>query len=81
MYLHVHAHVHALCTSVARVEVLGMSGNIDEEGGELRWQLVLCLLLAWFVIFGALIKGIKSSGKVRTVCVPRAYCVRTACIY
>ena len=31
---------------------------------EIRWQLALCLLLAWIVIFLCLSKGIKSSGKV-----------------
>ncbi|XP_071951275.1 sodium-dependent proline transporter-like isoform X2 [Antedon mediterranea] len=35
-----------------------------EEMGKLRWQLVLCLLLAWVVVCGCIIKGVKSSGKV-----------------
>lgn len=45
-------------------EVLDMSDGIDEGTYEMRWQLVLCLLLAWIVVFFCLIKGIKSSGKV-----------------
>ncbi|CAM1329434.1 Uncharacterised protein g10017 [Pycnogonum litorale] len=32
--------------------------------GQIRWQLVLCLLAAWLVTFLCLIKGIKSSGRV-----------------
>lgn len=31
----------------------------------LRWDLALMLLLAWAIVFLCLIKGIKSSGKVR----------------
>ena len=47
----------------ARHEVLGMSNAIDEGGSDFKWWLVLCLLGAWIVVFFALIKGIKSSGK------------------
>merc|ERR1712004_163610 len=32
--------------------------------GPIHWELVLCLLLAWVIVCLALIKGIKSSGKV-----------------
>ena len=39
-------------------------GNI----GEIKWDITLCLLLSWVVCFGCLVKGIKSSGKVRTKC-------------
>jgi solute carrier family 6 amino acid transporter-like protein 5/7/9/14 len=34
------------------------------ETGTILWQLLLCLLLAWIIIYLCLIKGIKSSGKV-----------------
>ncbi|XP_064645225.1 sodium- and chloride-dependent glycine transporter 2-like [Lineus longissimus] len=43
--------------------VLGQSDGL-ENMGQIRWQLALCLLLAWVVIFLCLVKGIKSSGKV-----------------
>lgn len=33
--------------------------------GPVRMQLALCLLVAWIVVFYSLIKGVKSSGKVR----------------
>jgi solute carrier family 6 amino acid transporter-like protein 5/7/9/14 len=45
-------------------EVLDISEGFDKGGDEFRWSLVLCLLLAWIIIFLCLIKGIKSSGKV-----------------
>ncbi|XP_067650919.1 sodium- and chloride-dependent glycine transporter 1-like [Haliotis asinina] len=43
--------------------VLKMSDGLENMGA-LNWRLSLCLLLAWFVVFGVLIKGIKSLGKV-----------------
>ena len=35
-------------------------GNI----GTIKWDITLCILLSWFIVFGCLAKGIKSSGKV-----------------
>jgi len=35
-------------------------GNI----GPIKWDITLCLLLSWIVVFACLAKGIKSSGKV-----------------
>ncbi|XP_060080599.1 sodium- and chloride-dependent glycine transporter 1-like [Ylistrum balloti] len=35
-----------------------------EDMGEVRWELLICLFLAWIVIFLCLCKGVKSSGKV-----------------
>ncbi|XP_043237831.1 sodium-dependent proline transporter-like [Amphibalanus amphitrite] len=43
--------------------VLSLSSGIDELGS-VQPRLVLSLLFAWLVVGGALIKGIKSSGKV-----------------
>jgi solute carrier family 6 amino acid transporter-like protein 5/7/9/14 len=39
------------------------SDGFDDLGG-VRWQLVLCYLLAYVIVAAALIKGVKSSGKV-----------------
>ena len=36
--------------------------------GEINWQLALCLLLSWIIVFLCLMKGVKSSGKVRHNC-------------
>ena len=41
--------------------------NISEgfhDMGTVRWQIVLCLLLAWSLVCILMIKGIKSSGRV-----------------
>ncbi|KAL1513133.1 hypothetical protein ABEB36_002593 [Hypothenemus hampei] len=35
-----------------------------QEGGNPKWWIVLCLLLAWIVVFFIVMKGIQSSGKV-----------------
>lgn len=43
--------------------VLNISDKI-ENFGNIRWQLALCLLLAWLIVGVCLIKGVKSSGKV-----------------
>jgi len=32
--------------------------------GDIKWDITLCLLLSWMVVFACLVKGIKSSGKV-----------------
>ena len=39
---------------------------LDELGniGEIKWDITLCLLLSWIIVFACLVKGIKSSGKV-----------------
>ncbi|XP_061659018.1 sodium- and chloride-dependent GABA transporter 2-like [Syngnathoides biaculeatus] len=42
--------------------VLKISGSIDEVGS-LRWELVLCLILAWVICYFCIWKGIKSTGK------------------
>ncbi|XP_059162593.1 sodium-dependent proline transporter-like [Physella acuta] len=43
--------------------VLGFSDGIHHFG-QPKWDLALCLLLAWVICFFCLIKGIKSTGKV-----------------
>lgn len=45
------------------VDMLGMSDGIDNIG-TVRWQIALCLLLAWTLTFLALSRGVKSVGKV-----------------
>ena len=50
---------------ICRRVVLDQSDCATCGSDEIRWQLALCLLLAWIVIFLCLSKGIKSSGKVR----------------
>lgn len=43
--------------------VLGINGATWEEFGTPRWQLVLCLLLAWTITYACVVRGVKSSGK------------------
>ena len=33
--------------------------------GSVKWQMALCLLLCWVIVFFCLFKGIKTAGKVR----------------
>ncbi|XP_055703407.1 sodium- and chloride-dependent glycine transporter 1-like [Phlebotomus papatasi] len=44
--------------------VLGIGNATWTNWGYPRWQLVLCLLLAWIIAFFCVIKGIQSAGKV-----------------
>lgn len=46
-----------------RRKVLRLSSGIDEPG-IVKWDLLLCLLLAWIVVYFCIWKGIRSSGKV-----------------
>lgn len=47
-----------------RRRVLGISEGI-EQIGSLRWELVLCLLLAWILCYFCVWKGVRSTGKVQ----------------
>ena len=52
--------------------------GLDAPGdiGDINWQLALCLLLSWIIVFLCLMKGVKSSGKVSSRVTPRgAGCV------
>ena len=44
--------------------MLQQKDNIDDGIGAPEWRLTLCLLLSWILIWGSLIKGVSSSGKV-----------------
>ncbi|XP_026116674.1 sodium- and chloride-dependent GABA transporter 2-like [Carassius auratus] len=43
--------------------VLKITGSVNELGS-LRWELALCLLLAWIICYFCVWKGVKSTGKV-----------------
>uniref|UniRef100_A0AAX7TBL2 Transporter n=1 Tax=Astatotilapia calliptera TaxID=8154 RepID=A0AAX7TBL2_ASTCA len=45
--------------------VLKISDGIEHMGG-MRWELAMCLALAWFICYFCIWKGPKSTGKVRT---------------
>ncbi|XP_074651903.1 sodium- and chloride-dependent taurine transporter-like [Tubulanus polymorphus] len=53
-------------------KVLGISSGIDDIGN-VKWDLALCLLLAWIVVYFCIWKGIKGSGKVMYFTAPSPY--------
>lgn len=46
-------------------QTLDAAPNIEDNGG-FKWWIVLCLLIAWTVVFFIVMKGIQSSGKVKS---------------
>lgn len=46
-----------------RRRVLKISDGIEHMGG-VRWELAMCLALAWFICYFCIWKGPKSTGKV-----------------
>lgn len=48
---------------LCRRRVLKISDGIQHVGS-LRWELALCLLLAWIICYFCIWKGVKSTGKV-----------------
>ena len=60
-----HTHIHFTnYVPFHRRKVLQLSSGVDEPG-TIKWDLCLCLLLAWIVVYFCIWKGIKSSGKVK----------------
>ena len=59
-----------------RNNVLELSSGIDDLGA-IRWQLLLCLFVAWVIIFLCICKGTKSTGKVVYLTVTLPYIILT----
>lgn len=57
-------------------ETLNISSSIEERGS-IQWSQALCLLLAWAITYLLVSKGIKSTGKVRELCIPMLWNVHT----
>lgn len=53
----------------SRRRVLAISGGI-EEIGNVRWEMLLCLIAMWVICYFCIWKGVKSTGKVFTVYTP-----------
>jgi len=60
-------------------EVLKLSDGI-EHAGAVSWELALCLLFAWIIVFFALIKGISTLGKVIYVVILFPYVLLTVMV-
>ncbi|KAL5011348.1 hypothetical protein ScPMuIL_009899 [Solemya velum] len=57
-------------------KVLAISDGIDQMG-PVKWDICLCLLFAWIVVYLCICKGIKSSGKVMYVTATSPYIFMT----
>lgn len=51
---------------LCRNKVLRLSGDLSEPG-EMNWQMILCLVTTWVVVYFCIWKGVKSTGKVMLV--------------
>jgi len=49
-----------------RNKVLNISDGLDQPG-EINWEMVLCLMAVWVMVYFCVWKGVKSTGKVRTL--------------
>ncbi|XP_066910380.1 inactive sodium-dependent neutral amino acid transporter B(0)AT3-like [Clytia hemisphaerica] len=46
------------------VTALNAASSIESTDGKgMSWQLILCLLLSWVLVYACVVKGVKSSGK------------------
>uniref|UniRef100_A0A8C7PQR6 Transporter n=1 Tax=Oncorhynchus mykiss TaxID=8022 RepID=A0A8C7PQR6_ONCMY len=58
-----HVIYSLVCLGFCRRRVLRISSGIDNIGS-LNWDLVLCLAIAWILVYFCIWKGVKSTGKV-----------------
>lgn len=49
-----------------RNKVLNISSGLGETG-EMNWELTLCLMAVWILVYFCVWKGVKSTGKVRNI--------------
>ncbi|XP_046558833.1 sodium- and chloride-dependent glycine transporter 2-like isoform X1 [Haliotis rubra] len=57
-------------------KALGISKGIDEIGS-IKWEMALCLLASWFLIFICAVKGVRSVGKAVYVTATLPYVILT----
>lgn len=55
---------HSSAEFYCRLKVLQLSSGVGTPGA-VKWDLALCLLLAWIIVYFCIWKGIKTSGKVK----------------
>ncbi|XP_068568249.1 solute carrier family 6 member 22, tandem duplicate 2 [Cebidichthys violaceus] len=61
--LHLYGNSTSSVVEFWERRILGLSGGI-EKIGNVRWDLALCLLLAWMLCYFCVWNGVKSTGKV-----------------
>uniref|UniRef100_A0A3B4WRY5 Transporter n=1 Tax=Seriola lalandi dorsalis TaxID=1841481 RepID=A0A3B4WRY5_SERLL len=49
--------------SLCRNKVLNISSGLDEPG-HMNWELMLCLMVVWVLVYFCVWKGVKSTGKI-----------------
>ncbi len=72
--------------SLCRNKVLNISSGL-EEAGQFHWELILCLMAVWVLVYFCVWKGVKSTGKVthththiHTHTKDLPYCVCSTCV-
>lgn len=53
----------AFCLLPPRRKVLRLSGGLHEPG-DISYEMVLCLIATWIIVYFCMWKGVKSTGKV-----------------
>ncbi|XP_067652464.1 sodium- and chloride-dependent glycine transporter 1-like [Haliotis asinina] len=67
---------HTAAEEFFQYKVLGITGGL-EQLGSIKWELALCLLASWVLIFVCIVKGVKSVGKVVYVTATLPYIILT----
>ena len=67
LYLQTHVcNIEEHYFLVVRTQVLGLKEGYNMENlGPVKWELALCLMAVFTLVYFAMWKGIKSSGKVK----------------
>ncbi|KAF7287461.1 hypothetical protein GWI33_001427 [Rhynchophorus ferrugineus] len=82
----VHISIHSLVNRTLatseyfREHVLGIGEATWENFGGMRWEIFGCLIFSWVVCYFAILKGIKTSGKVVYFTVLFPYFILTALV-
>ncbi|XP_046543629.1 sodium- and chloride-dependent glycine transporter 1-like [Haliotis rubra] len=67
---------HTAAEEFWQYKVLGISGGL-ERLGSIKWELALCLLASWILIFGCIVKGVRSVGMAVYVTATLPYIILT----
>ncbi|XP_048247888.1 sodium- and chloride-dependent glycine transporter 1-like [Haliotis rufescens] len=67
---------HTAAEEFWQYKALSISAGLGQLGG-IRWELALCLLASWVLIFGCIVKGVRSVGKAVYVTATLPYVILT----